>query len=597
MSKNQLLSLLVISLLSSILLYACTPKGISEQITDNELKEHVEYLASDSLMGRKTGSHGSMLAATYIRDQFEKAGLKLLNTSGFQEFELITKIQTGAANALIIDNDTATLETDFIPFSFSSNGNLKAEIAFAGYGFEISSDTLKWNDYENLDVEGKWVLLLRGGPEYSYKKSVFIPFEGERNKVLTAKDHGAAGVLFVNPVEMSKEDKLTNLYFDKTALGAGVPVIHISRVIANKIIDQTGDKVEELEQLINKQFAPVSMEIEKTLNVSVELLQKTETAQNVVAILPGSDPELKDEHVVIGSHYDHLGMGGKGSGSRSPDTTAVHNGADDNASGVATVIEMAEYFSHNPPKRSIIFVAFDAEEMGLLGAKHFVKNAPFELETISAMLNFDMIGRLKKESKTLTIGGTGTSVEADSLLQLHLDTTAFNLVYSPNGYGPSDHAAFYSENIPVFFLTTGAHSEYHTPGDDVDLLNFHALQSISYYGINLITSIANHPKKLNFRESGTKRAQGQRTNLKVTLGIIPDFSGVVKTGLGVDGVRKGGPADLSGMQKGDAIVAINGLSVGNIYDYMNRLKKLKAGSTITVEVIRNDKKVVLLVQL
>ncbi|MBI9034918.1 MAG: M20/M25/M40 family metallo-hydrolase [Bacteroidales bacterium] len=582
----------------SLFFTGCLPKGVDENISAQELHEHVSYLASDSLQGRRSGSDKGLLSAQYIRDQFLKAGIDLGENKGLQEFEMITDVQLGINNSLILENQDLELNIDFAPYSFSSNDQINTEVVFCGYGFEIENDSLQWNDYA-VDVKDKCVLIFRASPDYTNPNSGFISFEGERNKVLTAKDHGAAAVLFVSPVEMAKEDKLVSLYFDKTSSGAGIPVMHISRVTANKIIKNSNYTIEELEKTINTNYKESSFNTHQIVSISTDILLKKEMAQNVVAIIPGNDKELEEEYIIIGAHYDHLGMGGPGSGSRSPDTVAVHNGADDNASGVSSIIEMAEYFSNKSikTKRTLIFVAFDAEEMGLLGSKHFTKNPIIDLKKVSAMFNFDMIGRLKNDSKVLAIGGTGTSLQADSILKLHLDSSLFTLALSPNGYGPSDHAAFYTENIPVFFFSTGAHSDYHTPFDDVDSLDFNSQLNITHYALKVIESVANHNQKLDFRESGEKRKTTQRANLKVTLGIIPDFSGITKNGLGIDGVRKGGPADLSGMQKGDVIIAIDGLSVGNIYDYMNRLKKLQPGKTITVEVSRAGNKKVLIVQL
>jgi aminopeptidase YwaD len=245
--------------------------------------------------------------------------------------------------------------------------------------------------------------------------------------------------------------------------------------------------------------------------------------------------------------------------------------------------------------RSIIFVAFGAEEMGLVGSKYFVDNAPFPANQIAAMINLDMIGRLKDEA-VLTIGGTGTAKEMDEILSHSEPNRFFTLNRQPDGYGPSDHAVFYAASIPVLFLTTGPHDDYHTPRDTWDQINTHGMIAIQEFVFDVSRRIANLDQTLTFTESGTMARRGHGRGYKITLGIIPDVASS-RNGLGVDGVRQGGPAALAGILKGDVIVGMNGQPVTNIYEYMARLNSLTAGETVIVEVIRNGKKEVLLVQL
>jgi hypothetical protein len=336
----------------------------------------------------------------------------------------------------------------------------------------------------------------------------------------------------------------------------------------------------------------------KTLKATVNVDFTKAKTQNVVAYLEGSDAKLKNEIVVIGAHYDHLGMGGFGSGSRTPDTTAVHNGADDNASGVAGIIELAEKIAANKKqmKRSLLVIAFDAEEMGLLGSKFYTENPLFELSKVKAMINLDMIGRLDKDTKKLSIGGTGTSAETETLLN-SIEHSNLELSFSKEGFGPSDHASFYANNIPVFFLSSGAHPDYHTPKDDVEYINFEGMKAIGDYSYELLASLLNKSESLVFQEAGPKTAQSSSRGLKVTLGIMPAFGESKTSGLGVDAVTPGRPAHKAGMLKGDIITAINGKEVTNVYDYMNSLQTLKLGETISVDIIRNNEKMILLIQL
>ena len=570
------------------------------EITAQELKTDVYFLASDSLKGRKPGTKEANVAANYIRDQFKASGLKLIGDNGFQYFEIVTDITTGANNSLAFEGFKGTLKKDFLPVAYSSSGRVNAGVVFTGYGFDIEQDSLRWKDYDGVDVKGKWVMLFRGDPELDNNESRFIPFTEIRGKILIAKDHGAAGVLVVTPVSMDKDDKLIGLHSENNDVTSGIPVINIKRNIADMLLKTTGFTVDSLERILNRTRNPLSLKLPTMVDATCDLVVNKAKAENVAGVIEGNDPLLKDEYIVIGGHYDHLGFGGPGSGSRMPDTVAIHNGADDNASGTAMVIELAGKLASQKAnlKRSILLISFSGEEMGLLGSKYFVDHPLVDLKKIKAMFNFDMVGRFDKEKNSISISGTGTSLEGDSVIRIFEKSLPFNVTHSPDGYGPSDHASFYSSNIPVFFFTTGAHTDYHTPFDDADKLDYQKEKEIGDFADKIIADVDNMPKTLTFHESGKKEGYGRGgRRLKVTLGIMPDFAGTEKKGLRVDGVTKDGPADKGSMLKGDIIISINGMSVGNIYEYMSRLGKLKQGQTISVEVVRNGKNVVLLIQL
>lgn len=582
-------------LFASSLLYA--QKG---QITANELHEYVQFLASDSLKGRKPGTPEINVAAKYILDHFLAAGLKPLGDNGFQWFSIETDVTLGEKNSLSFDGYDALIRKDFIPLSFSSSATVNAPVVFAGYGFDIDIDSLKWSDYKGIDVKGKWVMVLRADPDLDNSDSKFIPYSDVRTKVLTAKDKGAAGVLLITPKGVEKEDKLMPLIIENNEITAGIPIMSITRGLADKILKKTGISIDSLDRAIISSKAPNSFPTGATINGTADVVHKLEKTANPMALLEGNDPVLKDEYLVVGAHYDHLGFGGAGTGSRMPDTNAVHNGADDNASGTAMVMALAKRLAQErgKMKRSIIFVAFSSEEIGLLGSKYFVDHPPVELKKIKTMFNFDMVGRFEKEKNSISISGTGTSVEADSLLKPLETKLPFAVVHAPDGYGPSDHAAFYSSNIPVFYFNTGVHTDYHTPFDDTEKLDFVAEKEIGDFATNIIMAVDNLPKSLSFKASGKKESSGRTgRRLKVTLGIMPDFAGTEKKGLRIDGVTKDGPADKGGMKKGDIITGINGMTVGNIYEYMSRLQKLKHGMTVNVEIIREGKNEVLIILL
>ena len=570
------------------------------EITAKELKEYVYFLASDSLKGRKPGTVEMNVAGDYILVHFKAAGLKPMAENGFQYFNIVIDATLGPENKLSLDGYDAAFRKEFIPLAFSSSGEVNASVVFAGYGFDLDLDSLKWSDYSGIDVKGKWVMIFRADPELDNTDSKFIPFSDTRSKVLTAKDKGAAGVLLVTPKGLDKDDKLMALVVENNEVTSGIPVVNIRHQIADRILAAKGISADSLENLIIAKKKPNSFETGTLLHGKVDVSQKHAKTANVIGLLEGNDKVLKDEYIVVGAHYDHLGFGGPNSGSRMPDTIAIHNGADDNASGTAMVMELAKKLCSQKAKlkRSIIFVSFSGEEMGLLGSKYFVNNPPVEIKKIKAMFNFDMVGRFDKEKNSISISGTGTSAEGDSILKVFEKGLPFTVTHSPDGYGPSDHASFYSSNIPVFFFTTGVHMDYHTPFDDADKLDYTAEKKIGDFSTALIADIDNLSKDLTFKESGKKENVGRSgRRYKVTLGIMPDFAGSEKKGLRVDGVTKDGPAYKGGMLKGDIIISVHGMKVENIYDYMARLNKLKAGMTVNVEVLRNGKVEILIIQL
>ncbi len=563
-------------------------------ISVSELRDHTEYLASDELGGRLPGTENDRQAAGYIAGEFEKAGIELLGDNGFQYFDVVTSVKAGENNLLTFGEVKGRVNKDFIPLSFSKNTSLEAEVVFVGYGFQVENDTLKWDEYNDLNVQDKWVIIMRGEPGEENPGSPFATNAGLREKVLTAKDNGAGGVIFVSGPSFDKDDALMRMFFDKTTADAGVPVFHVKRTLIDSLL---GVSVASLEKKILEEKAPNSFETEDMLFGESDVIHKKVKTMNVVGLIEGNDPALKEEIIVIGAHYDHLGMGGPGSGSREPDTMAIHNGADDNASGVAGIIEIAEKIAANKSelKRTVVVVAFGAEEMGLIGSNYFVEHPIVDMDKVIAMFNLDMIGRLNDE-RSVAFGGTGTAKETEELLNQYLEIHEMKGSFSKEGFGPSDHAAFYAEDIPVFFISTGAHGDYHTHLDDVEFINFDGQKDVSDLTYDLVIDVADREEALTYQEAGAK-TRSTRMSFKVTLGIVPDFTSSENNGLGVGGVRDGGPADKAGMKKGDIIVALDGMEVGNIYDYMARLKKLEAGQIITVDVIRNEEKVVLLVQL
>lgn len=580
------------------ILFSYSTQGQQLNFSQKSLEKDLYFLASDSLKGRFPGTPEDMVSASFIRDHFKYAGLKLIGKNGIQDFNVTTAVEASENNSLIINNIEGTYGTDFSLYSFSSNGSFEAEVVFAGFGLVVKTDSLSWNDYKNLDVKDKWVLVLKGDPEPENNNSVFIPFADARNKALFARDNGALGILFVGGNKNNPADELAPLQFERSVVSAGLPAIDLKKSWANSFLTFNEIGIDSLEALMISGVDPAKYQMKTIVKANAELIRKEVTTMNVVAMLEGNDPALMHEYIVVGAHYDHLGMGGQGSGSRMPDTLAAHVGADDNGSGVVSVMAMASAlaFEKNNLRRSVLFVAFGAEEMGLLGSRYFVRNLPVEKGKIAAMINFDMIGRLNAE-KAVVAGGTGTAIDMEKLLDQVAANASIKLSYSPEGFGASDHASFYAEDIPVLFFSTGAHSDYHTPLDTPDKINYEGMVEVLDLVGNITLELINRDERLTFSEAGPKERTTARRGFKVTLGIMPDFTSSGTDGLGVGGVTKGGPADIAGMKKGDKITGLNGMSVGTIYDYMNRLRQLKSGQRVNVDVVREGIPIILIVEL
>ena len=332
---------------------------------------------------------------------------------------------------------------------------------------------------------------------------------------------------------------------------------------------------------------------------------KEVVTHNIIAVLPGKDKRLRNEYIVVGSHYDHLGMGGEGSGSRRPDTLGVHPGADDNASGDAVVLELAKHFKKVRSPRSIIFMFFGAEEQGLIGSKNFIewmkkedaqrKRLPADIKGIVAMVNLDMVGRMRDNA--LSVSGTGTSSEFKAIAEEVAAQTNLNISCTPDGYGPSDQASFVAADIPVLFLTTGGHMEYHTPDDVPSTLNYDGMQQTLAYTQELVARLASMPQTpdfINVPGSSTMK----HAKFKVTLGLMPDVMGASRIpGLRADIVVAGKPAHNAGIRSGDIIQEIDGKPVKDIEEYMQRRSELQADTTIPVKVLRGEETITFQVHL
>jgi aminopeptidase YwaD len=569
---------------------------LNPEITASDLQHYMYYLASDSLNGRFPGSNGGNDAAKYIASHMKYSGLQLYNKTGFQYFDVLTNQEPGLKSKLQINRQKYKINQDFALFPFSSNGTVNASIVFAGYGFDIKNDSFQWNDYANIDVKGKIVVLLRGTPDSEKYQNLLTNYSDDIVKAINARDHGALAVVLVSGKKFDNQEKMVEMNLKESS--AGIPVILLKRSVANTILVSANTNIDELENKIQVTFQPVSFILKNDITITTEIIKHTAQTCNVIGYVYARDTSITKSYLIIGAHYDHLGMGGPGSPSRMQDTVAIHNGADDNASGVCTLLELAGKFPEvrDSLKQNIIFIAFGAEEMGILGSKYFTEHIPIPVSNVKAMINLDMVGRLNEDT-LLQVNGTGTSKEATDMITTLNKSYHFNLRMSPEGYGPSDHASFYAKNIPVFFLTTGAHTDYHTPFDDREKINYAGLEKVSHFSFDLATRLAFSDSKLTFQEAGPQKAASGGRRYKITLGIMPDVNGSIDNGLLVEFVTKGKPAYNGGMLKGDIITSVEGKPVKNIQDYMVRLSQLKAGQTVHVEVLRKNKTELLIIQL
>jgi hypothetical protein len=601
---NKLIIALIIILSGIFIINRSNQDNIdpgSAEIMSFEILGHIKYLASDNLKGRLPGTQGSKLAIDYISKHWEAQGIEPAGTKGYkQSFSFINSISLGQRNMLRIRNSRKRymVEKDFIPIGSSGNGSVNEDVVFIGYGFDIN-DSLYWNDYAEVDVHGKWVLLILDGPDGDSPHSPYGRHKSLYNKMITARDHGASGILFMNRLETTDDNNLRPLQYRQSSSTAGLPVIQITHSVANEILIDHDQSIAELRSKLDEQLIPLSFLVDCKVSAKVNLKFAKETASNIIGFIEGNDLVLKDEYIIVGAHFDHLGLGGRRSGSLDPDTLIIHNGADDNASGTAGVLELSHKLMSNRHllKRSVLVVCFDAEEKGLLGSKYYAENPVRNISNTAMMVNMDMIGRLN--DNPVILGGVGSSGIFENIIADARKNHTLDIETNMGGveFRRSDHASFYQENIPVLFFFTGAHQDYHKPTDDWDKIDYQGEKEVLNFIYDLIIDVSQLEEKPSFTEIETNTTSDQNPVFKVTFGVIPAY-GSQKVGLEIDGVsKKDGPAAKAGMKKGDVITAIDGKEIRNIYDYMARLADLKPGQKVKVTIIRSDDNMDLILEL
>lgn len=592
---TKLMKLLRLYLPLILVLAACTSTKNTVSTSSkeaNKLQTYVSFLASDSLKGRFPGTPESLIAANYLKEKLQSFGYRPLVNNGFQEFNIVASQRLGDGNTLTIDGKNLQPGKDFTVLSISSSDELSAKVGFVGYGLSIDQDGLEKDDYKDIDITGRWALIMLGAPDSKYEQ-----YASYQAKAITARDKGAKGVIFVASSNAEEDSEL--MPFALREAGVGIPCVQLSR----KAIDECMRKENQDLATIEKDLADDRNTISYLSDCMVTAHTNVESVKvdtkNVVMMLEGSDPTLKNESIIIGAHYDHLGFGGRGSGSRRPNEHAIHNGADDNASGVALVMLLAQKLAKQQDqlKRSIVVVLFDAEEQGIVGSKYFASNTPEEVGKVVAMINFDMVGRLNAE-RNIQISGVGTFEQGEEMVKSAYNPDSLKLTLSKGGFGPSDHASFYAKQIPVLYFTTGVHMDYHTPEDTAEKLDYNGMRSLELLAEDIIKQLANLPKAPVYQHAGDSDMNASsHQRFKVTLGIIPDFTSSGSDGMRADVISEGRPAHKAGMKAGDIIISIDKKPVYNIQDYMQRLSELKTGSTVEVIVKRGGEEVMLQVEL
>jgi aminopeptidase YwaD len=559
---------------------------------------HVKYLASPELKGRGTGTPELEKAGQYIVTEFERFGLKPVDAKGYlQGFQVTTNARLGPKNRMLetLPSGTKALqpEKEFLPFNFSLSGETKGGIVFAGYG--ITAPEYHYDDYAGIDAKDKFVLILRHEPQEAGENSVFAGknFTSHAqfaSKASNAKMHGARGVILVNDMAAhpQDEDRFEKLQNTHGVDNAGIYFVQIKFAEAETLAATAGRNLKEIAAAIDKDLKPQSFALPETVQVAlnINIQRDLSTVHNIAGYLPGRS----DEYVVIGAHYDHLGLGG--SNSLAPDQIGTpHPGADDNASGTAGMLELARYFASQPKhERGILFLAFTGEELGLLGSNFYTGHPELPLNKAVAMINLDMIGRMQ-DSK-VHVSGTGTGTTLEQIVNEASPKYDLKLVTADKGgYGPSDHMSFTLKQVPVLFFFTALHKDYHRPSDTWDKIN--ADDAVKLLG--LVSEVATHladgpgrPQYVRLAQPAPVSGVGGGGGYGAYFGSIPDFTELPK-GVRFSDVRDGSPAAKAGLKGGDILIEFDGKPIQNLYDFTYALRARKPGDEVLVKVLRDGK--------
>ena len=528
------------------------------------LKSDISYLASDALEGRQTGSPGEKLSADYIAGQMKNAGLRPLTADWYQTFEIVKLRIAKAQCELAFLSPTGEammlkLNEDFYPISQSGNNDsAEGMVVDCGYGL-VLRDSSNRDDFAAAgDLKGNIAIIRLGFPgDAENPKGPLAAVANINTKISEAVAHGAAGILFLSGSAAAEVPKGELARYGKTY---NMPVFFLKTRLGNEF----------------------PRGVRMVMKSKIAVLKAT--AHNVVGV--AGKYKRKKNTIVICAHHDHLGFNEFG-GSLYTGPLAIHNGADDNASGVAAMLELSRSLKGlKYKKNNLVFVAFSGEELGLLGSKHFVQQCPVPKKKINYVVNIDMLGRLDSQNKTLMINGAGTSPAwKTTLAALKTDTGAVRIATTESGLGPSDHASFYLEGIPVLHFFSGQHADYHKPSDDENKINYQGMAN-AIAVMEQVIAANTGKQKLPFTK--TKDATPGRSNFKVTLGVMPDYT-FTGAGMKLDGVTDARPAMKAGLQRGDIIQRVGNITINSVMDYMNALSAFEKGQKAEVSYLRNGK--------
>jgi len=582
-----------------LLLAAST--GVQRADPDRYLND-IKSLASPEMEGRGAGTKGITRAEHLIEKRYKELGLQPAGVKGYaQPFSVITGARLKSDNTFSLQSadgkKTLKINEEFVPFSFSSSGEVSGPLVFAGYG--ATADEFHYDDYAGLDVKDKIVVVLR------YEPSGFAEKSGNHGltqhsqlitKAINARNHGAKAVVVLNgKLGDGEEDLLTRFGSVSGPENIGIVFTHVKNAVADAWFQAAGKSLKDVQEQINAATKPASFAFPDTLHASLHIDIETTraTVDNVLAWLPGQS----DEYVIVGAHYDHLGRGNFDSLAPSQ-IGQIHPGADDNGSGTAGVLELARLFApqRGQLKRSILFMNFAGEELGLLGSAEWVKEPTRPLAKAVAMLNMDMIGRIKDDK--VYIGGVGTGSTFKSVLEQAQKETPFKIEYSAGGYSSSDHTSFVTKKIPVLFFFSGLHSDYHKPSDTWDKINApsaaHLLDLVGNVAVQLAN--ADTPPAFQVVAEDKPPAGGGGGGYGPYFGSIPDF-GQTENGVKFSDVKPNSPAAKAGLKAGDVLVQFGDKPIKNLYDFTDALRRSKVGDVVEVKVLRDGQPVTVSVKL
>ena len=578
-------------------------------ISVDDLRQHVEVLASETMEGRLTGSHGEMLATDYVAKAFEHFGLEPAGDDGsyFQPFEFTADVSLGTDNRLQIPGLEATpeIDRDWRPLGMSKEGDVETgAVVFAGYGVVApkgDNNQGAYDSYDGLDVEGRWVMVLRHLPENigAERRQHLHRYADLGYKAAVARERGAVGLIVVSGPNAVVKDELVPLGFDAATAGSALGAISISNDLASAILSGLEKDIGRLQSELDEGEQVPGFEIpDLEIRVHVALKQEVRTGRNVLARLAASDGS-SGSAVIAGAHVDHLGRGVEGKSlAKDEQQGEIHFGADDNASGVAGLLEIAEYLADQKTRgkldlpRDIVFAAWSGEELGLLGSDHFVKRfAGGKRETlqpeIAAYLNLDMIGHYRDN---LILQGVGSSSVWPGEIEQRNAPVGLAITTNDSAFLPTDATSFYLMGVPVLNAFTGPHDKYSTPADTADTLNYEGAADIARLMALITRAVAKAETPPDYIQQQPGERAGRRRTSSVYLGTLPDYAATNVEGALINGVTDGGPAAEAGIEGGDLIVEIAGSKIGNIYDYSHALDGLKVGQPINLVVLRNGER-------